>query len=134
MYVGFGKITPAHVARTVLPDVVPEPDEQQQAKKPGRFQKILSLGRRKKSSGIRVGDMDDMLVRFAHCCNPVPGEAVVGFITRGRGLTIHKLDCPKALDMDPERRIEVSWDSETKTEHPVAIDVHSVDKPGLLAR
>jgi guanosine-3',5'-bis(diphosphate) 3'-pyrophosphohydrolase len=133
MYVGFGKITAAQVARAVLPDVVPEREEKEKAKKPGRLTQFLSLGRRKPSSGIRVGDMDDMLVRFAHCCNPVPGEAVVGFITRGRGLTIHKLDCPKALDLDPERRIEVSWDINAKVEHPVAIDVHTVDKPGLLA-
>jgi GTP pyrophosphokinase len=134
MYVGFGKITAAQVARAVLPDVVPDPEEKERVKKPGAFSQILSLAtRRKKTSGIRVGDMDDMLVRFAHCCNPVPGEAVVGFITRGRGVTVHKLNCPKALDLDPERRIDVTWDTEAKVEHPVAIDVHSADKPGLLA-
>jgi GTP pyrophosphokinase len=131
MYVGFGKFTPTQVARIVMPDLVPQQEEDK--KKKGRISKILSSVRRKKSSGIRVQDVEDMLVRFAHCCNPVPGEPIVGFITRGRGVTIHKLSCSKALDLDPERRIDVSWDTEAKVEHPVAIDVHSVDKPGLLA-
>ena len=135
MYVGFGKVTAAQVARSVLPDVAPDPEEREKGKKQGRLTQILNLARRpsKKASGIKVGGLDDMLVRFAHCCNPVPGEAVVGFITRGRGVTIHKLDCAKALDLDPERRIEVNWDTDARVEHPVAIDVHSADKPGLLA-
>jgi len=133
MYVGFGKVTAAQVARAALPDVVPDPEEQDKTKKQGRLTQFLNLARRKKTSGIRVGGIDDMLVRFAHCCNPVPGEAVVGFITRGRGVTIHKLDCPKALDLDPERRVDVHWDTDAKVEHPVAIDVHTVDKPGILA-
>jgi GTP pyrophosphokinase len=132
MYVGFGKVTPTQVARAVIPEEVPEKEEPV-SKKKGRISQFLNLVQRKKTSGIRVQDMDDMLVRFAHCCNPVPGEAIVGFITRGRGVTIHKMSCSKALDLDPERRIEVSWDSGTKNEHPVAIDVHSADKPGLLA-
>jgi guanosine-3',5'-bis(diphosphate) 3'-pyrophosphohydrolase len=134
MYVGFGKFTPAQVARAVLgTDEVPEEEDKNKPKRKGRISQILSSVRKKKTSGIRVQDVEDMLVRFAHCCNPVPGEAIVGFITRGRGVTIHKISCPKALDLDPERRIEVSWDQESKVEHPVAIDIHSVDKPGLLA-
>jgi GTP diphosphokinase / guanosine-3',5'-bis(diphosphate) 3'-diphosphatase len=134
MYVGFGKFTPPQVARAVLgTEEVPEEEDKNKPKRKGRISQILSSVRKKKTSGIRVQDVEDMLVRFAHCCNPVPGEAIVGFITRGRGVTIHKISCPKALDLDPERRIEVSWDQESKVEHPVAIDIHSVDKPGLLA-
>jgi len=64
--------------------------------------------------GIRVAGMDNMMFRFAHCCQPVPGEKIVGFITRGRGLSIHRADCVNAviLAQEPERRVEVSWDVE----------------------
>jgi GTP pyrophosphokinase len=128
-------LTAAQVIRAILPSeqlvvdsspIIPESK--------GPISQILDkVVRRKNTSGIRVQDVDDVLIRFAHCCNPVPGESIIGFITRGRGVTIHKLDCPKALDLDPERRIEVSWDSDAKVEHPVAIEVTCTDKPGLLA-
>jgi GTP diphosphokinase / guanosine-3',5'-bis(diphosphate) 3'-diphosphatase len=135
MYVGFGRITAAQVARLVVPEAAereaagaPAPEE-----KKGTLGQILDKVRRRTGTGIRVQDVDDVLIRFAHCCNPVPGESIIGFITRGRGVTVHKLDCPKALDLDPERRIEVSWDGGVKVEHPVAIEVTCTDKPGLLA-
>jgi GTP diphosphokinase / guanosine-3',5'-bis(diphosphate) 3'-diphosphatase len=132
MYVGFGKLTAAQVVRTVVPEeelpAEPPPPEE-----PGKLAKLLNKVRRRSPTGIRVQDVDDVLIRFAHCCNPVPGESIIGFITRGRGVTIHKVDCAKALDLDPERRIEVSWDDTAKVEHPVAIEVSCTDKPGLLA-
>jgi GTP pyrophosphokinase len=136
MYVGFGRITAAQVVRTVVPDVAARQAATAPALEPakkGTLGQILDRVRRRSSTGIRVQDVDDVLIRFAHCCNPVPGESIIGFITRGRGVTVHKLDCAKALDLDPERRIEVSWDSEAKVEHPVAIEVTCTDKPGLLA-
>lgn len=77
--------------------------------------------------------MDDMLVRFARCCNPVRGDDVLGFVTRGRGVTIHTRSCPKALDLDPARRIEVSWDTRSKTKSPVSVRVESMNRKGLLA-
>ncbi len=76
---------------------------------------------------------DGILVRFARCCSPLPGDKIVGFITRGRGVTVHMRDCTKALDLDPERRIDVEWDVKAKVNHPVAIQVLSADKPGILA-
>jgi GTP pyrophosphokinase len=76
---------------------------------------------------------DGILVRFARCCAPLPGDKIVGFITRGRGVTVHLRDCPKALDLDPERRIDVEWDGKAKVNHPVAIQVLCADKPGILA-
>jgi GTP pyrophosphokinase len=132
MYVGFGKVTAAQVVKAVLPETQtaePPPPEE----KPGRLAQLLNKVRRRSPTGIRVQDVDDVLIRFAHCCNPVPGESIIGFVTRGRGVTIHKVDCTKALDLDPERRIEVSWDESAKVEHPVAIEVSCTDKPGLLA-
>jgi len=85
------------------------------------------------SAGIKVAGEDDILVRFAKCCAPVPGDPIVGFISVGRGVTIHQLGCRKALDLDPERRIDVEWDGELKSLRPVSIQVVSADKPGILA-
>ena len=84
-------------------------------------------------SGIKVAGEEDILVRFAKCCSPLPGDPIVGFITRGRGVTVHRRDCDKGLDLDPERRIDVEWDGNGKAQHEVAIQVLCADKPGLLA-
>jgi GTP pyrophosphokinase len=84
-------------------------------------------------SGIKVSGIDDVLVRYARCCNPLPGDPIIGFITRGRGATVHRRECRKALDMDPERRIEVSWDAKSKINRPVQICVTTTNKPGILA-
>lgn len=134
MQVGFGKIVPEQVLRTLFPDEMSEPTkEEQQEGTFQRFSRIFSKNRKRAQSEIRVQGEDDVLVRFAHCCNPLPGDAIIGFITRGRGVTTHKIDCPKSLDLDPARRIEVSWNSDVQVEHPVSINVHSSDRQGLLA-
>ena len=82
---------------------------------------------------MRVQGEADILVKFAKCCTPVPGDAIVGFISRGHGVVIHTRDCPKALELDPARRLDVAWDEESKTLRPVAVQVTCTDRPGLLA-
>ncbi|HYR93973.1 MAG TPA: ACT domain-containing protein, partial [Methylomirabilota bacterium] len=84
--------------------------------------------------GVKVKGVGDLLVRFAVCCNPVPGDAVVGYITRGRGVTVHRADCTnvKAGGGDKERLVEVDWDlSETRT-YPVAVRIEGWDRDGFL--
>jgi guanosine-3',5'-bis(diphosphate) 3'-pyrophosphohydrolase len=83
--------------------------------------------------GIRVKGVDDVLVRFALCCHPLPGERIIGFITRGRGVTVHTVGCPTVLESDPHRKIEVSWEENGQPPRPVKIEVTCVDQPGLLA-
>ncbi len=135
MQVGFGKLTPAQVIRVVLPEEAEAKEAKDEGKGKGALGNLLQKVRRKTpASGIRVQDLDDMLVRVANCCKPVPGDEITGFITRGRGVTIHKRDCPRALDLEPERKVEVSWDEKTKVEHPVAVEVQCTDRPGLLAK
>ena len=82
---------------------------------------------------MRVQGEADILVKFAKCCTPVPGDDIVGFISRGHGVVIHKRDCSKALELDPARRLDVAWDEESKTLRPVAVQVTCTDRPGLLA-
>ena len=88
---------------------------------------------RDSASGIRVSGIDDVLVRYAKCCNPLPGDPIIGFITRGRGVTIHRRQCVKAFDTDPERRVDVTWDSKSKINRPVQLMVTTMNKPGILA-
>ena len=97
---------------------------------------IKSASKKSESrNAIIVEGADDILIRFAKCCNPVPGESIAGFITRGRGVTVHQASCPRALDTDNERRIAVSWNKSQSIpiKRAIRIRVLSQDEPGLLA-
>lgn len=130
--VGYGKITPAQVIEALMPQEKPEAEEESTF-----LEKALksAINKRKKSSSIvNVGGMDDVLVRFAKCCHPIPGDPITGFITRGRGITIHRADCEKAFELDQDRAIDVDWNSTNGTEEGrmVKIRVISYDISGLL--
>ncbi len=131
--VGFGKVLAKDVVKAVAPDA--DSGNGESEAEPGVMTKLLErVGvKRQSRMGITVQGVDDMLVRYARCCNPVRGEPIMGFITRGRGVTIHTRDCPKAKDLDPARRIDVSWDSKTKSMSPVSVRVESLNRKGLLA-
>jgi GTP diphosphokinase / guanosine-3',5'-bis(diphosphate) 3'-diphosphatase len=85
--------------------------------------------------GVKVSGGRDLLMQLSRCCNPVPGDRIMGYITRGRGLTIHSVGCPnlEALDYDKERLIEVEWDTTAPSIHGVKVSVLAVDKTGVLA-
>ena len=90
--------------------------------------------RRQRNCGVVVKGDPDLLVHLAHCCNPVAGDSIVGFITRGRGVSVHRANCPnvKGLMAHPERMIEVEWDTTGATEFQVEIVVEATDRMGLL--
>ena len=129
--VGYGRIS----ARQVADALAPDGNSKKKDEADSALSKILRKVTRRtnSSSGIKVQGEDGILVRFARCCSPLPGDQVTGFITRGRGVTVHTRDCPKALDLDPDRRIDVAWDNSFQSTHVVAIQVLCADKPGLLA-
>jgi GTP diphosphokinase / guanosine-3',5'-bis(diphosphate) 3'-diphosphatase len=130
--VGYGKITTQQVLEKALPEL--KKADETPIKTESMLKTLLrKVTRRTSSSGIKVAGEEDILVRFAKCCSPLPGDPIVGFITRGRGVTVHRRDCDKGLDLDPERRIDVEWDGTSKANHEVAIQVLCADKPGLLA-
>jgi GTP pyrophosphokinase len=87
----------------------------------------------KPSEGIVIEGVDDMLVKISQCCLPVPGDAIMGFITTGRGISIHKANCHNLLATDPQRRIEVSWSADAKTVHRAQIYLVTQNKKGMLA-
>jgi GTP diphosphokinase / guanosine-3',5'-bis(diphosphate) 3'-diphosphatase len=131
--VGYGKITTQAVI-DALPGMTKKGDEpapKAESMLKSLLRKVTT--RRPSSSGIKVAGEEDILVRFAKCCSPLPGDPITGFITRGRGVTVHRKDCDKGLDLDPERRVEVEWDGGSKAQHEVAIQVLCTNKPGLLA-
>jgi GTP pyrophosphokinase len=133
--VGYGIVTPAQLlAKILTPDELklyrgektpaPAPDDKERATRDGR-----SAG----GNAVIVSGIGDMLVRFARCCNPLPGEAITGFITRGHGVTVHLAGCPVALATDPQRRVPVVWKVGEETLRPIELEVLCVDQPGLLA-
>ncbi|UCD65503.1 MAG: bifunctional (p)ppGpp synthetase/guanosine-3',5'-bis(diphosphate) 3'-pyrophosphohydrolase [Deltaproteobacteria bacterium] len=86
-----------------------------------------------RSEGIVIEGVDDMLVKISQCCLPVPGDPIMGFITTGRGISIHKANCHNLLATDPQRRIEVSWSADAKTVHRAQIYLVTQNKKGMLA-
>jgi GTP pyrophosphokinase len=91
------------------------------------------IKRKKTTSGIKVKGLEDMLVRFANCCHPLPGERVAGFLTRGRGVTIHTFNCRHILDAEPERVVEVVWEPSDQDVYLARLKVITSDKKGILA-
>jgi guanosine-3',5'-bis(diphosphate) 3'-pyrophosphohydrolase len=89
---------------------------------------------RRGSGNILVGGTDNLMVRFGRCCNPIPGDPIIGFVTRGRGISVHRADCSNAphFSADAERKIEVAWDKAEQKKYVVNIEVVGADRPGLL--
>ena len=143
--IGAGKLAPRAVGNKVEAILDPKPEEtktKQEAfaevvSKPARGSNRKPHKRSKKnSSGVVVKGYagDDMLCRLARCCNPVAGDDIVGFITRGRGVSVHRATCPnvKGLMSNPERMIEVEWDGAADALFQVEIVVECLDRMGLL--
>jgi GTP pyrophosphokinase len=132
--IGYGKIDPKDVLEVVAPPSIDgaasvPPEDLREGRIAGFVRKVIKGD----DGGIRLNGIDDVLVRYAKCCNPLPGDDILGFITRGRGVTIHRRGCPKAFDTDPERRVEISWDSKAKITRAVQLRVVTANRPGILA-
>jgi len=131
--IGYGKLAPIQLVNKFLSKEVLQ---QQEAKKESRLRSTLKRIVGRKEEGIKIKEIDNILIRFAKCCNPVPGDEIRGFITRGRGITVHTRGCPfmNKTEVDPERRIDVEWDLAKETKRPVKISVTSIDKKGILSK
>ncbi len=94
----------------------------------------VSKAIKKSPQGVSIKGVDNIKIRFARCCNPVPGDEIIGYITRGRGVAVHRTDCPNISNSeDTERFIEVNWDTEDNASYPAEIQVKSIDRFGLLS-
>ena len=129
--VGYGKVTANQIIGKILPQERLE--QQREEQEEGRLKRLFKKITRGPKDALLIKGIDNVMVRYAGCCNPLPGDKVVGFITRGRGVTIHAADCQNAMDDDPNRKVEVEWDSTKEYSYPVRIRIYSDDKKGLLA-
>ncbi|KIX13596.1 RelA/SpoT family protein [Dethiosulfatarculus sandiegensis] len=124
--IAYGKVSPRMVANRIQP-----PPEHE--RKPGLLERSFTKLRKRPAGGIKVKGLDDILVRFAKCCNPLPGDPIAGFITRGKGVTVHNKNCPHLANADPERVVDVQWNVDQDQVHPVWVQVESNDRAGILA-
>jgi GTP diphosphokinase / guanosine-3',5'-bis(diphosphate) 3'-diphosphatase len=137
--VGYGKLSPTNVLQKIFPpERLTDRKPSEVAESDGHGNRLAELFRRvaqrnRTSGGVRIGGVDDVLVRYGKCCAPVPGDPIVGFITRGRGVTVHVRGCKKAMETDPERRVDVAWDVHGEFKRVVNLRVRSDDRKGLLA-
>ncbi len=123
--VGYGRVSPKHVVHLLLPE--------EEAPKETPVSRSRKKGAAAVPIGVSLTGIDDLLVRFAKCCDPIPGDEIIGFISRGRGITVHTANCVHVRDMDPERLVDVQWDIREKRDYPVHMRILCSDKKGLLA-
>ena len=128
--IGAGKTSSQQVVNHVISRLRPEERPSEEAPPPTRRRRRPPAY----TKGVRVEGVDNVLVRIARCCNPVPYDEIVGFVTRGRGVSVHRADCPNATHMAEQdyRRIDVSWDTQQPTSFQVEVCVEAMDRPRLL--
>jgi GTP pyrophosphokinase len=132
IYIGYGRISPTTVVQNILPTEVLQ--KRNDEKNNEQTTTSLKTPTQPESKNVIIIDsIDNILIRFGRCCNPIPGDSIVGVVTRGRGVTVHKSDCPRALDLGEERRIEVQWHKNIHIKRNVKIRIISHDMPGILA-
>jgi GTP diphosphokinase / guanosine-3',5'-bis(diphosphate) 3'-diphosphatase len=137
--VGYDKFEPRHLVDNLSPEALRKEVEKSEKSETDSFMdKILKSAKnklKKHNSIVSVDGMDDVLVHFAKCCNPIPGDAISGFISRGKGISIHTSSCSKVFELDQMRRVDVAWTGKstaTGQERPVKLEVVAQDIPGLL--
>ncbi|WP_204260274.1 RelA/SpoT family protein [Caloranaerobacter azorensis] len=130
--VGYGSIT--------IPQVIHRLKElhKEYYKKDDKDEDIIKQTKNKKeyrpTQGVKIKGIDNIMVRFSKCCNPVPGDEIIGYITRGRGVSIHRKDCPNIADLSiQDRFIEVEWDNAKKVSYLAEIQIKATDRAGLLS-
>ncbi|GAA0354766.1 RelA/SpoT family protein [Bacillus horti] len=128
--VGYSGITAAQISTRLLDKIRKEKQEEE----PVQIPEIKpTTKRRKLDHGVRVKGVDNLLVRFSRCCNPVPGDEIVGFVTRGRGVSVHRASCPNLKTEDAEHRIlPVEWEGAADQSYNVDIEITGMDRRGLL--
>ncbi|REE84338.1 GTP pyrophosphokinase [Paenibacillus taihuensis] len=138
--VGFGGITAAQICTKLTERMRREAEEASQIELTNEMKEVKSSPAHQRKSrpthGVVVKGVDNLLVRFARCCNPVPGDIIVGYITRGRGVSVHRADClnltSSAEGEEAARMIEVEWEESVEANYSVDIEITGHDRPGLL--
>jgi guanosine-3',5'-bis(diphosphate) 3'-pyrophosphohydrolase len=127
--VGRGDLPIGQVVRALYPDAAQDELVEPKPTVFGRMLNRIRLGR-----GIKIQGVDGLLVRYAQCCQPVPGDSVVGYVTQGRGISIHRADCPNLLTLSADdRRVEIDWQEQEGESFAVRLVVNAEDRRGLYA-
>jgi GTP diphosphokinase / guanosine-3',5'-bis(diphosphate) 3'-diphosphatase len=137
--VGFGGITAAQICTRLTEKLRKEQEEEklnlQLTSEVKEMKGSTQTEKKRPTHGVRVKGMDNLLVRFARCCNPVPGDDIIGYITKGRGVSVHRTDCNNIPTGDGEegaRVIEVEWVDSVEANYSVEIEITGHDRRGLL--
>jgi len=128
--IGYGKISPHAVCEYVYPDL------QKKTEQPSGVSRLAEVVKRlvgRKKGIIKVDGYDDFLIHFGKCCNPIPGDPIVGYVTQGRGISVHIATCPRAMEYDAGRKVRVEWGGDAGFLRTAKVRVVCVDKPGMLA-
>ncbi|MBC7691734.1 MAG: bifunctional (p)ppGpp synthetase/guanosine-3',5'-bis(diphosphate) 3'-pyrophosphohydrolase [Methylotenera sp.] len=139
IFIGYGRLTSDEIVQLLVPQETQDQKvEAAKAEDQSFLKKVFNAAKKRSEArnAITVANLDDVLIRFGRCCNPLPGDGISGFITRGRGVTIHTATCTKAIDNDQERRVDVKWNLAERvggTRRHVKIRILTHDEPGLLA-
>lgn len=132
--IGYGAVTTKQILQKIL-------DEYKKSVKLNKPEILIEKSntklktKKKIDHGIKIDGIDNLLVKFSRCCNPVPGDKIVGYITRGRGVSIHRQDCKNVSRgvFDKERLVDVKWEGFDETSYPVEIQASAYDRPGILS-
>ncbi len=133
--IGFGAISPAKIITRLLEEYKKEHKEEEIENKIDELRQAKKIERPKASkSGIIVKGIDNCLVKLSRCCNPLPGDDIIGYITKGRGVSVHRADCLNCKELigEEQRLIDVSWVKETNASYVAELEVYSNDREGLL--
>ena len=128
--IGYGRTS----AKQLLNKFITPEELKKSEREPSKIRKTARRIIGANETGVIVKEIDDIMVKFGKCCKPLPGEKISGYITRGRGVTVHRYNCTYIQGCDQERLIDVRWDDRKKFIYPVKVEVTSIDKKGLLAK
>ncbi len=133
--IGFGAISPVKIISRMLEEYRKEHKEENIEEKIEELSRVKPNVNKSSKSGIVVKGIDNCLVKLSKCCNPLPGDNIIGYITKGRGVSVHRTDCSNVKDLleDENRIIDVSWYNDTKASYNADIEIYANDRTGLLA-
>ena len=132
MAIAYGRVSVGSVTQALSKSSGNETTKPPANVREGAIEHFVRRITKRDGSGLKVSEFDETLVHYAGCCNPLPGDEIVGVISRGSGITVHRRDCAEAFETDPARVVPVAWDSRTKSNRIVQLKVLTVDKPGIL--
>lgn len=131
--IGYGGISASQVVHHLIEEHKGEQSAELESEKIAVLPQVKALPKPSHRNGVRVKGVDNLLIRLSRCCSPLPGDEIVGFVTKGRGVSVHRVDCPNLCMADEERRIPVEWCSDLGEWYQVDIEVSGLERTGVLS-